>query len=326
MKNVIRLLGILFVAGSFVIAKPMPPFPITHNQTDGTTVLVQQHGDEHLSYAESMDGFLLLPDSHGDLYFADKDGLLSSYMAKNISSRTAEDLAFLAALPKNEILTTFLANAPRKSFGEPTASILNTGILRKPSISSITKGAKNIAVILVNSSNVTFVNTQAAYSAQLNQVNYSLNGHLGSVRDYYIAQSKGVFTPNFVVFGPVTLTGTFASYQDDALIKEAMGALDASVDFSQFDNDGDGEIDGVAIVTAGKQADNGGHGIYQGYLGGAFSKDGKKVNKFLMTPELSDNSSTKLDGMGSFAHEFGHMLGLMDLYQTNGSTSVTPGF
>ncbi|HSQ42803.1 MAG TPA: hypothetical protein VLM37_11030, partial [Fibrobacteraceae bacterium] len=51
------ILGIAVVTS--INAKPMPPFPVTRTQADGSTITIQLKGDEHLNYAQSTDGYLL---------------------------------------------------------------------------------------------------------------------------------------------------------------------------------------------------------------------------------------------------------------------------
>lgn len=328
MKNVYLGILLIFLTALCAVAKPKSPFPMTRTQPDGTSLTVRLYGDESFSFITSTDGYLLLQDSQKVLYYADEKATISSYKARNIEERSTADNDFLKALNKEAIKTRYTAMTKRTSFGVlPKTSSASFNLSRKPSVESITIGSKTFLVLLVNSSNIKFTHSQTEYSNQLNEENYSLNGHSGSVRDYLIDQSSGLLIPTFDVHGPVTLSNPFSSYSDAALIKEAMQILDDSLDFSVYDNDNDGEIDVVAIITAGTESDNGGHGIYKDNLGGVVSMDSRTVNKFLMTPELSNyGSRTKLDGMGSFTHEFGHILGLKDLYQLRGSGSLTPGY
>ena len=75
-------------------------------------------------------------------------------------------------------------------------------------------GAKRGLVILVNFCKITFqsAHNQALYNDILNKENYTNTtyGFKGSVRDYFKAQSQGVFDLQFDVVGPVTLSKTQA--------------------------------------------------------------------------------------------------------------------
>ncbi|HSQ40652.1 MAG TPA: M6 family metalloprotease domain-containing protein, partial [Fibrobacteraceae bacterium] len=256
--------------------------------------------------------------------YANNDGSISPYKARGVTERTSSEAAFLGTLDKSGIIKEYVAGTTPKTFGKPTAS--NTNVKRRPTADGITSGTKSFPVFLVSTSVATFSTDSADWWAQLNEEGYSTNGHIGSVRDYFIDQSSGAFVPTYDVYGPITLSGTLSSMTDSAIIAQAMASVDSKVDFSDYDGDGDGEIDGIGIVVAGQSSDNGGHGVYQGYMGGSFKKDNTSINKYLMTNEMSDANASYMDGMGSFTHEFGHMLGLMDLYQLSGTDSRTPGY
>jgi len=101
------------------------------------------------------------------------------------------------------------------------------------------------------------------------------------------------------------------------LAKEAVEIADAQVDFSDYDSDGDGIVDHVIIVHAGsaqeytlQSTDINSHRWHiGGDIGGSTCPvDGVAVDNYAMVAEDSP--------MGTFAHEFGHELGLPDLYDT----------
>lgn len=104
----------------------------------------------------------------------------------------------------------------------------------------------------------------------------------------------------------------------DQAVREACSLLDR--DLSVYDNNKDGFIDNICIITAGG-SEAGGDGVnciwpQQGYLhdrGGTSSVNGKTVDCFTICPEKSP--------LGVFCHEFAHSLGLQDLYDTDGNGS-----
>jgi immune inhibitor A len=109
------------------------------------------------------------------------------------------------------------------------------------------------------------------------------------------------------------------------LVKEAVELADPYLDFGEFDNDGDGEVDAIIVVHAGcgaefqscqPAADQ--IWSHQSSLREFFEArashflpivaDGVEANIYTLNPE---------DGqLGVFAHEFGHTLGLPDFYNT----------
>ncbi len=117
----------------------------------------------------------------------------------------------------------------------------------------------------------------------------------------------------------------FGTYPRNAqkLTEEAITAADSIVDFSQYDNDGDGYVDALYIIHAGSG------GEFTGSSNDIWShtwttstpiiSDGVKVFVYSMEPEywLSPGDMT----CGVFAHETGHALfGLPDLYDLNGDS------
>jgi M6 family metalloprotease-like protein len=104
--------------------------------------------------------------------------------------------------------------------------------------------------------------------------------------------------------------GSSDSQHFDEIVAEAVQAADDSVDFSQYDTNYDRVIDNLIIVHAGPDEATGGgeNAIWskQSYYPGTLRVDGVYVGFFLTVSEGSP--------VGVYCHEFGHMLGLPDLY------------
>ena len=152
----------------------------------------------------------------------------------------------------------------------------------------------------------------------------------------------GVFDPEFDVFGPVKLRGSYSFYGrnnawgDDAgavdMIIEACTLLDDEIDFTNYDRNNDGEIDNVYVFYAGfGEADGGGSTTIWPHSSDIVKATGKKnyfdgvlLNHYACSNEIQ--YTTKLpDGIGTFCHEFSHVLGLPDLYSTI-FEAFTPGY
>lgn len=159
-----------------------------------------------------------------------------------------------------------------------------------------------------------------------------------SAHQYFYDQSNGKFDAKFDVYGPVTLSGKRVDYggndwfgYDEAvgkMVAEGCLGLDKDVDFSKYDNDGDGECDVVIILYAGdgeasSYEDDCEDAVWPcqwdlegSDYGKSLKLDNTKVNLFAVFNELYGMDLTKIDGIGTFCHEFSHCLGLPDFYDT----------
>ena len=153
----------------------------------------------------------------------------------------------------------------------------------------------------------------------------------GSARQYFQDQSYGQYNPQFDVVGPYTLSRNYAYYGSDndnnvdKMIKEACELADADgADFTLYDNNHDGKVDFVYVLYAGEGEADGGeentiwpHNYSLEYSWGtSCTVDGKKVANYACSNEWQHYGQV-YNGIGTFCHEFSHVLGLPDLYETN---------
>lgn len=205
-------------------------------------------------------------------------------------------------------------------------------------------GEQKGLVILVEYDDVEFKYGDFDYfNRMLNEEGFSDYGSLGSVRDWFIDNSDGRFLPEFDVYGPVKLPNIRKYYggndilgNDERPYEMAIHAcqiLDEDVDFSQYDMDGDGLIDNVFIFYAGKgeHDSNISNAVWPHSwdiaLAGTneeYSFDGVKLNHYACTCEYPSGYK-RPDGIGTFVHEFSHVMGLPDLYVTTYTGGFTPG-
>lgn len=161
--------------------------------------------------------------------------------------------------------------------------------------------------------------------------------HIGSAHDFYYQNSCGEFDPQFDVFGPILLKDSVKHYGKSndqyawEMIKEACDYLNDSldVDFSVYDTDDNGFIDFVFAFYAGqgenatgKKNDIWPHAwtVLSASGGKMFYYDDKLLFDYACSNELYGNY---MDGVGTFCHEFTHVLGLPDLYNTSSIASST---
>lgn len=263
-----------------VVASP-EPFTITLE--DGRTLQVIQHGDEYHSYLTDLEGNIV------------KGHVPTAEEAQQIGLRRQQQQKMIGGhFP--------LTGSPRS------------------------------VAILVNFKDVKFRYTRQNFHDLLNQSGYSENAATGSCRDYFIASSDSLFRPEFDVYGPYTVSKNMAEYGgeegDDhdkdpysCFIEAAQLACADGVDFSQYDTDNDGLIDNVFFYYAGNnQAEGGSPSSIWPHSSNLSWRDirlnGKLLASYACTSELR-GTGTAMCAIGTFCHEFGHVLGLPDFYDTS---------
>ncbi len=164
-----------------------------------------------------------------------------------------------------------------------------------------------------------------------------INGESGSARKYFEDQflGKGKFT--FEIGPLVTLSRTHDYYgknengKNDVNAPQAVAeacrlAEKSGIDFSKFDDDGDGVVDNIFLFVAGKdEAEGGGDNCIWSYTwdlesaGIKLTLNGKKIGKYSISSELGLRSNGKylFTTIGTFCHEYGHSFGLVDMYDTD---------
>ncbi len=165
---------------------------------------------------------------------------------------------------------------------------------------------------------------------------FDSNGY--TVHDYYDEISYGqldLMTVNLPSsLGWVTAPQTYAYYVNgengtgsypnntQKLTEDLVSLVDASVDFSNYDNDNDGYVDVLAIVHSGQGAEvTGSNDDVWSHKWGIIPKltnDGVRVSSFTIMPEYINTVGDMT--IGVFCHEFGHGFGLPDLYDTDGTS------
>lgn len=348
-------------AGAMAI--PAKPGPIAYTQPDGTVINVKIVGDEHGHMLYSESGTLLV-EANGRLEIArfDADGypLPSGIMASAQGEREAKALRLqsdwqldrwgetLAAV-RSMRLEKQNAETSRRMARTRSQDVENEGRLvplnfGRTESTFPTIGEQKGLVILVEFADVKFEYGDFDYfHRMLNEEGFSDFGSLGSARDWFIENSDGKFLPDFDVYGPVILPkeqsfyGENDMYGNDAhpydMAIDACAMLDEEIDFSKYDRDGDGIIDNVFLFYAGLGEHDSGikdavwpHSwdLTIAVPDKEYFFDGVKLNHYACTCEYP-RGYERPDGIGTFVHEFSHVMGLPDLYVTNKTTAFTPG-
>lgn len=339
-KVILTFLLSAIICIDYSLAVPARQTPVTMALPDGTTLTVRLLGDEFSHFYTSSDHYILLKAQDDYFYYAEKSPenelRRSAYRARNENQRTPAETAFLASIDKEHLLSL----QQEKVYGNMRRKA-SRNITQKAVYPTI--GVQKALVILVEFSDEFFYteNPHEAFDNMLNEKGYNLYNGTGSARDYFVASSNGQFLPDFDVYGPVKLDRPMSYYGGNTsggydlapheMIIEACQKLDNEIDFTKYDRDHDGQIDNVYVFYAGYGEATTGYentiwphasDIYDG-LGIEVMLDGVKLNHYACSNEI--DLGEIMMGIGTFCHEFSHVLGLPDLYSATNSNSFTPG-
>ena len=298
MKKIITILGMLalcLASAPKADAIKASGKVVEYTQPDGSKIKVVLHGDEFHHWATSEDGQPLALDANK--YYRKVSSIpIESYSSLQKRQQAQQD--------------------------------------RERQNTTLSLGNHKILVLLIEFKDLKFTvpDPHQAFWDLLNEPGYKKNGGTGSAKDFYTENAKGKFTPEFDVYGPITLSQNYAHYggndqwgQDsnpDEALAEACKIIDPELDFSQYDQDGDGKVDNVFFYYAGHNEAEGGPAdsiwphqwslyYYSTYC------DNVRVYRYACTSEYRGSWGSTMCGIGTFCHEFGHVIGLPDFYDTD---------
>lgn len=323
-----KILSILLLCVLAVTASAVPARRgwQTRTQADGTTIEIQQFGDEFYHYMINREGKQVreINGMYVEIGEAPTEAVAKARRAKAVARRQRKEVGTEPNLaPKGVVI---LANFKDKSMQSS--------------------------------------HTQAVFNELCNATNCTVNDGYPSAAQYFADQSNGAYHPQFDVFGPVNLSrnldyyghnideygnptdesndNTSDQYATDAVVEACILANQQfDINWADYDSDNDGYVDFVYVIYAGQGEADGGaantiwphnweieSAIYYSnctYTATQCKVDGKKLNNYAMSGEISGG---ELGGIGTLCHEFGHVIGLPDWYDTaygtNYSQCLTP--
>ena len=320
----------------------------TLEQPDGTTVQVTVVGDEFAHVYRTLDNLPLMLNQQGFYCYAvaDESGLVlaSDVPARDIALRSASDIAFISSINAESVGQRLLEQKLQRS---PMRAAENTSAGKGLYHSDYpTTGSPKSLVILAQFTDVKFSveNPADFYDRYFHGEDFHDYNIPGSIDEYFRLSSNGNFTPQFDVYGPVTLSNNQAyyganGYNGDAraheCVYDACVALDGEINFADYDTDGDGVVDNIYVIYAGQgESDYGSantiwpHSWNLEYgLGYRPKLDDVYLSRYGVSNEWAFNEPA---GPGTYVHEFGHVIGLADHYDVNYGTvntqGLTPGY
>lgn len=349
--SIIVLSMLLCVASVF----SRPAYQGTHRvqQPDGSYVTLRLVGDEYRSFSTTSDGYTLTRNADGYYVYAslDADGRLSptSLVAHDAGERSEADEAYLQRVGR--LLT------PRMETAQVQERQMNRAArakaLRRAAMYDYSRFKGLVILVEYNDCPFRYSDYRSIMDDMINKDNYTGESRTnlpgipctGSMRDYFRDNSSGAFVPSFDIVGPVKINrsqyyprpnGSDGGNNYIQLMIDAVNASDAQVDFSDYDVDGDGYVDMVYFIFSGLPS----------YISGNderllwphqsdiryyrnLRKDGVYLSRYACSTELFGYEEWNvLEGIGTMTHEFSHVLGLPDFYDTNNGSDdvcVDPG-
>ncbi|HUT55057.1 MAG TPA: M6 family metalloprotease domain-containing protein, partial [bacterium] len=315
----VQLFSLALFSG-LALAVPAEPKEHTLTQPDGKTVTARLWGDEWANGWETKSGYTIVKAADGYWVYAER----SAGGAMAPSRVRATEAPPPALAPHLRLAGPALQQSQQAQSAPP------------PEMGAPAAGTDNLPVILINFNDTSTTYTAPQFQSLLFGQNPPEATGPGSMKQYYQEVSYGALN---LSAGPSGAAGWYAAANGHdyygnvngtaraaALAREAIIAADAAIDFSQYDNDGDYLVDTVIIVHQGRGAEESGnnndiwshHWSLLGAGVGLAILDGVIINDYVIQPEKYGTSS--MVAVGVFCHEFGHALGLPDLYDTDDSS------
>lgn len=310
---VILILGCLSTSAQLV--SQLNPFPFEIEQENSRTV-IHRKGDYGNHWLETTEGYRVFQEQGAFEYAINTNGIWKSSGIKVTEN------------PNGSLRTYLNKNArylgEQKDIGLSLKS--GNGVGGVP-----TEGEIKLPVICIEYADLKHTRTKEDIERMFNQDGYQ--GNL-SLSEYFRLSSHEKLKLSFEVVGWVSTSDSHAKYAENKgmynagyLARKAVTEANLlGVDFSEFDNDKDGDVDCVIIVHAGLGAEEIGDERYiwahswslSGTGAGALTIDGKTIDSYNIGCELRRESNA---GIGMKCHELGHALGLPDLYDGTGKSN-----
>lgn len=310
-------------------AVPAYPNKVTVKTTNGKNVVIYMRGDEYRKFANTEDGYTLISDSAGWWYATlSEAGKVerTDFRLMSDEDETIELKRFKKSCPKGLVPNSDNSYQQNRAIDQYS----------RKSSKSTTVGERRALVILMQYKDLGFKKKADDFETLFNTLEYRQNGATGSVRDFYRFASQGQLDYISDIYGPYTSQNSMRYYGGNSinggsdrnpldLCIEAIKSLPSDIDFSVYDNDGDGLVDNVHIIYAGygEEAGASADAIWAHEYPHRISlrnEVGYSFAGYSCSPELRGNNGSNITNIGVICHELGHALGAMDYYDTNYGT------
>lgn len=317
----LALTGLNLLVGTQAGAAPINGGPCQVLQPDGRGFEVRAWGDEFRRILESPDGYTVVRDTDSGQYcYAVRDAGSGTLVSTSIplGSPRRVELALEKHLRPDTKVTRAEALAAKRA-AEEAAPRTKEYYPPSPACPDAVEGL----CVLIDFSNYPASVATSEMNNFMNQPGYSGFGNNGSIHDYFYDASNGGLELTHSEPTAYYRASYYKGFYDSPsvafpgrahlLVTEALNNLDAQgCDFSQYDCNGDGLIDGITLLYTGPLVD-GGLWPHAGFIDLDF--DGVSTYRYVLCPIYSPPVLSVL------CHEIGHAVGgFPDLYDYGGDS------
>lgn len=357
-KFLLLVLFFIFSFPNLSFAVMANPNPIELKQPDGTKIIVKLKGDEFYSWFEDIDGYTIVRDPQTNYWsYAQKNSFGDLEPSQNIVGKSKPiNLSIKKSLKDdNKLFEAKRVRAQYNSDLQKSLALFSKSVSsdsvkssEKTQFASAT-GTKTNFVLLIQFKNLKFKDNPPFRNASdsdiikgfddlFNKENYTKDGAVGSVKDYFKEVSYGKLEYKSVI-SPIIITLEFDEDQKNyyeyyaysngstisvlrtmEMITYALKKLDQRYDFKSLWPNSN-TPDGFSVVHAGGGAEVGNHSFiwsHKSTLQTPLTLDGITFSNYHTEPAgRGYNGDEGLTRIGVVCHESLHFFGLPDLYDTS---------
>jgi M6 family metalloprotease-like protein len=306
---------------------------LTLGQQNGPDVQLKVFGDEHYARYEALNGYTVIYDDEMGQFcyarlaageFRSTGVPVVQPPPANLTRHLQESQKVIEAKTKSrQLKRSALSPFASEGHDEVVRTVgPNQGLLEGRVLSS---GSVRGLTILVTFQDVGSTVTRQDVDEMLNGTNYTTNGNICSVREYFQRVSSGKLDYTNVVVGPYKLSRNRQFYVQNLLVEEALQlAVADGLNLKQFDSRNENVVDALNILYAGQTQYNGELWPHNWHIDLNFG--GVRTDLYLLT----SMGRTAADlSIGTFCHENGHLLcrfpDMYDYGERDGDNALSAG-